>query len=257
MPRRKRSNSSQDHSKPIYDYSTKQIKRKKPIDYNLLKDIYPLTNNQEKVFGAFDNDRNVVAYGLAGTGKTFVVLYNALCDVLSERTPYEKIYLIRSLVPTREIGFLPGSHEDKADLYQIPYKNMVKLMFDLTDEPSLEMLYGNLKTQGTLSFWSTSFIRGTTLENSIIIVDEFQNLTGHELDSIITRVGNNSKIMFCGDTNQSDLTKMSERNGINNFMKIINEMKSFDVVEFGIEDIVRSGLVKEYLTKKYELGIDI
>lgn len=257
MSRRKRSNSSNDHSKPIYDYSSKQLRRKKPIDYNLLKDIYPLTDNQEKIFKSFDEDKNVIACGLAGTGKTFVVLYNALCDVLSERTPYEKIYLVRSLVPTREIGFLPGSHDDKADLYQIPYKNMVKLMFDLTDEPSLEMLYGNLKTQGTLSFWSTSFIRGITLDNCIIIVDEMQNLSSHELDSIITRVGNNSKIMFCGDTNQSDLIKQTERNGINLFLKIIKEMPSFDFVEFGINDIVRSGLVKQYLTKKYELKIDI
>jgi phosphate starvation-inducible protein PhoH len=134
---------------------------------------------------------------------------------------------------------------------------MVKQMFDLTDEPSLEMLYGNLKTQGTLSFWSTSFIRGTTLDNCIIIVDEMQNLSSHELDSIITRVGNNSKIMFCGDTNQSDLIKQSERNGINLFLKIVKEMDSFDFVEFGIDDIVRSGLVKQYLTKKYELKIDI
>ena len=156
-----------------------------------------------------------------------------------------------------EIGFLPGDHEDKSSLYQIPYKNMVKYMFEMNDDASFEMLYSNLKAQGTISFWSTSFIRGTTLDKSIIIVDEFANLNGHELDSIITRVGVDSKIMFCGDATQSDLIKMNERNGIVDFMKILRVMPSFDIIEFGIEDVVRSGIVKEYLTAKYELGINL
>ena len=134
---------------------------------------------------------------------------------------------------------------------------MVKYMFEMPDESSFEMLYGNLKTQGTISFWSTSFIRGTTLDNAIIIVDEFANLNGHELDSIITRVGENSKIMFCGDATQSDLVKMSERNGIIDFMKVLRVMPSFDIIEFGIEDVIRSGIVKEYLFAKHELGITL
>jgi predicted ribonuclease YlaK len=175
--------------------------------------------------------------------------------VLDERSPYEKIYLVRSLVSTREIGFLPGDHEDKSSLYQIPYKNMVKYMFQMPSDADFEMLYGNLKTQETISFWSTSFIRGTTLDNCIIIVDEFQNLNFHELDSIITRVGENSKIMFCGDATQSDLVKTNEKNGIVDFMKILRVMPSFDVIEFGVDDIVRSGLVKEYIIAKMELGL--
>lgn len=125
----------------------------------------------------------------------------------------------------------------------------------MPDDASFEMLYGNLKLQGTISFWSTSFIRGTTLDNAIIIVDEFQNLSGHELDSIITRVGENSKIMFCGDATQSDLIKTNERNGIIDFMKILRIMPSFDIIEFGIEDVCRSGLVKEYLIAKHQLGM--
>lgn len=134
---------------------------------------------------------------------------------------------------------------------------MVKYMFEMPDDSSFEMLYGNLKTQGTISFWSTSFIRGTTLDNSIILVDEFANLNGHELDSIITRVGEDSKIMFCGDATQSDLIKTSERNGIIDFMKVLRVMPSFDIIEFDVEDIVRSSLVKEYLTAKYELGVTL
>ena len=240
-----------------FGMSNKQMKRKKPISSDIMRTIEPLTKNQEILFESYNKNQNLVAYGCAGTGKTFITLYNALKDVLNEKTPYEKIYIVRSLVATREIGFLPGDHEDKSSLYQIPYKNMVKYMFELPSEADFEMLYGNLKTQGTIGFWSTSFIRGTTLDKAIIIVDEFANLNGHELDSIITRVGEDSKIMFCGDATQSDLIKMSERNGIVDFMKILRVMPSFDIIEFGIEDVVRSGIVREYLTAKYELGISL
>ena len=122
-------------------------------------------------------------------------------------------------------------------------------------DADFEMLYGNLKTQDTVSFWSTSFIRGTTLDKAVIIVDEFQNLNFHELDSIITRVGEDSKIMFCGDATQTDLTKTNERNGIMDFMRILRLMPSMDIVEFGVEDIVRSGLCKEYLLTKMEMNL--
>src|SRR6056300_1593898 len=238
-----------------FGMSNKQMKRKKPINSELMRNIDPLTDNQKELFRCYKNDQNLVAYGCAGTGKTFITLYNSLRDVLDERSPYEKIYIVRSLVATREIVFLPGDHEDKSSLYQIPYKNMVKYMFEMPDEASFEILYGNLKTQGTISFWSTSFIRGKTLDNRIIIVDEFQNLNFHELDSIITRVGEDSKIMFCGDATQSDLVKTAEKNGIIDFMRILNVMPSVDVIEFGIEDIVRSGLCKEYLVAKADLNL--
>ena len=235
--------------------SVKQMKRKKPINSDLLRDVQPLTPNQEKLFQSYDNNQNLVAYGCAGTGKTFVTLYKALLDVLDEKTPYEKIYIVRSLVATREIGFLPGDHEDKSSLYQIPYKNMVKYMIEMPSEADFEMLYGNLKTQGTISFWSTSFLRGTTLDKAIVIVDEFQNLNFHELDSIMTRVGQNSKIMFCGDATQTDLIKTNDRNGVIDFMNILRIMSSIDIIEFSIEDIVRSGLVKEYLLAKMEASL--
>ena len=232
--------------------SAKQMKRKKPINSDLMRNVETLTPNQETLFNSYDKGQNLVAYGCAGTGKTFITLYKALVDVLDPKTPYEKIYIVRSLVATREIGFLPGDHEDKSSLYQIPYKNMVKYMFEMPSEADFEMLYGNLKTQGTISFWSTSFIRGTTLDKAIVIVDEFQNLNFHELDSIITRVGQDSKIMFCGDATQTDLIKTNERNGVIDFMNILRSMPSVDIIEFTIEDIVRSGFVKEYLIAKLE-----
>jgi predicted ribonuclease YlaK len=235
--------------------TAKQMKRKKPLNYDFLIDIDPLTENQKKFFSSFKEGKSIVAYGCAGTGKTFITLYNALKEVLNERSPYEKVYIVRSLVPTREIGFLPGDHDDKSALYQIPYKNMVKYMFEMASDSDFEMLYGNLCAQDTIKFWSTSFLRGVTLDNAIIIVDEFQNLNFHELDSIMTRVGDNSKIMFCGDATQTDLIKTNERNGIVDFMKILRNMSSVDIVEFGIDDIVRSGFVKEYIISKLEVGM--
>ena len=251
MARRKRSNDNH----PIgVGMTARQMKRRKPISAELLIDIEPLTENQKKLFQSYSEGKHLVAYGAAGTGKTFISLYNSIKEVLNEVTPFEQIYIVRSLVATREIGFLPGDHDDKADIYQIPYKNMVKYMFQLPTETDFEMLYGNLKQQETIKFWSTSFVRGTTLDNSIIIVDEFQNLNFHELDSIITRVGENSKIIFCGDATQSDLIKTNERNGISDFMTILKKMPSFDIIEFGVDDIVRSGLVKEYIIAKLEAG---
>jgi phosphate starvation-inducible protein PhoH len=251
MARRKRSNDQFNELSGV----PKQKKTKKPIGLDTLIDIEPLTENQKKLFNAYDSQKHIVAYGCAGTGKTFISLYNALKDVLNEHSPVEKVYIVRSLVATREIGFLPGSHDDKADIYQIPYKNMVKYMFQMPSDADFEMLYGNLKSQETIKFWSTSFLRGTTLDNAVIIVDEFSNLSFHELDSIITRVGENTRIIFTGDTEQSDLLKQHERDGVVEFLKILKTMISFDTIEFTVDDICRSGLVKEYLIAKHELGI--
>jgi predicted ribonuclease YlaK len=250
MPRSRKRNQPD-----INGMSNKQMKRKKPIDSSYLLPVEPLTDNQKIMFEEYGRGQNIYAYGCAGTGKTFVALYLALRDVLSEHTPYDKVYIVRSLVATREIGFLPGTHEDKASLYQIPYKNMVKYMFEMPDDNSFEMLYENLKAQETVSFWSTSFLRGTTLDNSIVLIDECQNLNFHELDSIMTRCGQDTKIMFCGDARQSDLQKSNERTGIVDFQRILEDMKEFSLVEYNIEDIVRSGLVKSYLISKINLGL--
>ena len=254
MPAKKRNGNGSQSG--IGSMSNKQLKRKKPVNSDVMVDIKPLTKSQEKVFEEYKNGKNIFAYGAAGTGKTFIALYLALREVLDQMSPYENVYIVRSLVSTREIGFLPGDHEDKSFLYQIPYKHMVKYMFEMADDNEFEMLYGALKGQETIKFWSTSFIRGTTLDNSIILVDEMQNLNFHELDSIITRVGENSKIIFCGDASQSDLTKTNERNGILEFMKIISAMdQDFESIEFGLDDIVRSGLVRKYLFTKISLGM--
>ena len=235
--------------------STKQMKRKKPYNSDMMVTVEPITANQKIAFDSYKEGKNLFLYGAAGTGKTFIALYLALKEVMNEETPYDKVYIVRSLVSTREVGFLPGTHEDKSELYQMPYKNMVRSMFHMPDQASFDMLYDNLKGQETISFWSTSFLRGTTLDDAIVIVDECQNLNFHELDSIMTRVGQDSKIVFCGDINQSDLQRTNERNGILDFQRILENMDEFSTIEFGINDIVRSGLVKSYLISKMTLGL--
>ena len=250
MPRRKKTSDFD-----FVNSSPKKMRRKKPINTEQLIDIQPLTDNQKLVFDAYENNKNLFLYGCAGTGKTFIAMYLALKEILSNKTAYEKLYVVRSLVPTREIGFLPGDHEDKAHLYQIPYQNMVKYMFKMPDDPAFEMLYDNLKAQETISFWSTSFLRGTTLDNAIVLVDECQNLNFHELDSIMTRVGNDSKIIFAGDIAQTDLVKTNEKNGILDFMKILEIMDEFANIEFDVNDIVRSGLIRNYIITKLQIGL--
>ena len=235
-----------------------RTKRKKPVSIGAEKmvSVAPLTENQERIFKSWDEGKHLFIYGAAGTGKTFCALYKALYDTLKATPNYDSVYLVRSLVATREIGFLPGDHEDKSSLYQIPYKNMVKYMFEMGNDSDFEVLYGALKAQESVKFWSTSFLRGVTLDNSVIIIDEMQNLNFHELDSIITRVGENTRIVFCGDAMQSDLIRDKEKNGIHDFMRILEMMPDdFDMIEMGIDDICRSGLVRNYLVAKNASGI--
>ena len=231
--------------------------KQKEITYNQLNQIKPVTDSQKLVFDTWKQGQNQFLFGCAGTGKTFVSLYLALSEVLRNETPYDKVIMVRSLIPTREIGFLPGDEEDKAALYQVPYSNMMQFMFEQPNEQAFETLYNRIKAQGSYYFLSTSFLRGLTFDNSIIIVDECQNLNFHELDTIITRVGQDSKIVFCGDFSQSDLTKTNERNGLMDFLQILQEMEEFNCVEFNIGDIVRSGFVRNYLIQKTKLGMGI
>jgi len=231
--------------------------QKKDITNLDLVKIEPVTDNQKVVFESYKKGQNQFLYGCAGTGKTFVTLYLAMQEVLRNDTPYDRVVMVRSLIPTREIGFLPGDEEDKAALYQVPYSNMVQFMFKQPNEQAFSMLYDRLKTQGSFYFLSTSFLRGLTFDNSIIIVDECQNLNFHELDTIVTRVGQDSKILFCGDFMQTDLSKVNERNGLHDFLRILEEMEEFNCLEFNIGDKVRSGFVRNYLIQKTKLGMGI
>ena len=232
-------------------------KKNKEINHSNLVTIKSITDNQKLVFDSWKKGKNQFLFGAAGTGKTFISLYLALKDVMDLKSSYDKVVLDRSLIPTREIGFLPGDEEDKGSLYQVPYQNMVQFMFEMQNEQQFNNLYDRLKGQGTLYFLSTSFLRGLTFDNTVIIVDECQNMNFHELDTIITRVGQDSKIVFCGDFDQSDLVKQNERNGLHDFLRILEEMDEFNCTEFTIGDIVRSGFVRSYLINKIKLGIGI
>ena len=232
-------------------------KKNKEINHNNLVSIKPITDNQKQVFASWKKGQNQFLFGAAGTGKTFISLYLALQDIFDLKKPHDKIILVRSLIPTREIGFLPGDEEDKAALYQVPYQNMVQFMFEQPNEQAFNNLYDKLKGQGSLYFLSTSFLRGLTFDNTVVIVDECQNLNFHELDTIITRIGQDSKIIFCGDFDQTDLQRTNEKNGLFNFVKILEEMEEFNCTEFTIGDIVRSGFIRSYLINKIKLGIGI
>ena len=232
-------------------------KKNKEVNMNDLVTIKPITDNQKVVFSTWKKGLKQFLFGAAGTGKTFISLYLALQEIMDLKKPADKVILVRSLIPTREIGFLPGDEEDKAALYQVPYRNMVQFMFEMPNEQAFNGLYDKLKSQGSLYFLSTSFLRGLTFDNSIIIVDECQNLNFHELDTIITRVGQDSKIVFCGDFGQTDLVRNNEKNGLHDFMRILEEMKEFNCTEFTIGDIVRSGFVRSYLINKTKMGIGL
>lgn len=207
-----------------------------------LKPIKPLTKNQLSVF---ESDKHQVLSGCAGTGKTFITSFLAYQELL-KGSDYEKLIYIRSAVPTRNQGFYPGSPEEKEKLYEAPYIDIACELFDRSDA------YNLMKIEKSVEFRTTSHVRGITLRKAIIIADECQNMTYHELDSIITRLDNECKIYFCGDFDQADIRDT----GIRNFFNVLKTMEEFNFVEFGEEDIVRSGLVKAYLTAKGKLKVD-
>ena len=226
------------------------------INSNQLVTINPIGENQQKVFDAWAKEKNLFLTGSAGTGKTFVLLHLALKAVLDKGQPFDKVVLVRSLLPSRDIGFLPGTLEEKSDLYQDPYRILIKYLFEMPSEQGHQILYSKLIEQGSLEFYSTSFLRGQTFDRSIIIVDEASNMIFQELDTIMTRVGQDSKICFAGDMAQSDLRKTNgDQDGYHNFQMILGEMEEFEVVEFGIGDIIRSGLVRSYLIAKTKMRI--
>lgn len=222
----------------------------KKVRIDDLLTFQPITKNQTSTFNAYKENKNLLLHGIAGTGKTFISLYLALEEVLNPSTVYDDVFLVRSVVSTRDIGFLPGDEQEKVSIYEAPYRSICRELFGLKDS------YDALKQQGNVKFMSTSFIRGITINNAIVIVDECQNLNFHELDSIITRVGKNSKIIFSGDYTQTDLTRENDKKGILNFMKILNSLNEFVTVEFMIDDIVRSDFLKSYIIAKYKLGYD-
>lgn len=224
------------------------------IRYENLKSFDAITPAQEDLFKEYKKGSHLLLHGMAGTGKTFLSCYLAFKEILLRESDYEKLIIVRSAVPVHDVGFLPGNEEEKLSVYEQPYRRIFNEIFY---QPKTGMLYEQLKDQGLYEFISTSFIRGITLKNCIVVVDEFQDLDGHSLDSIITRMGENSKIIFCGDKSQSDLHKQSEKDGVSKFMRVLDNVNGFSHIEFKEEDIVRSELVKSYIIQKHRMGIDL
>lgn len=227
-------------------------RKRKLVKYNFeLLHIEPKGHNQENAFHAYFGGNNVLLHGVAGTGKTYISMYFALCELMSGRA--ERIVIVRSTVQTREMGFMPGGEEEKLAYYEQPY---VEIASELLQKPDA---YKRLKELDAIRFMSTAFIRGLTLDNAVIIIDEVQNMTDHEINSVLTRMGENSRLLVCGDFRQTDLNSNSrakQETGIFRLIEVAKRMKDFDLIEFQVSDIVRSGFVKEYITHRTELGYD-
>lgn len=247
-----------EHSQPRLTKREKRIARQngdviegptfRSQNFNL-KHINPLTENQRIAFDAFDDGKHLMLHGMAGTGKTFIALYKSIEAMMENTGVQKKIYIVRSVVPTRDMGFLPGNQKEKMKVYEAPYYAICTELFDRSDA------YEVLKQKNAIEFISTSFVRGITMNNCYVIVDEVNNMSYHELDSVITRIGKGCRVLFCGDFRQSDLTKEQERNGLKDFMRVLDRLNDFVHVDFLEQDIVRSKLVKEYIIARQKLGL--
>lgn len=211
-----------------------------------LREIFPMTKTQETVYDAFEDGKNIVMHGTAGTGKTFISAYLAMSEQLAEPDKYRKIIIIRSTVSTRDQGFLPGNEKEKAKVYELPYNKIFGDLYGRGDA------YEILKKKGLVEFESTSYLRGTTFENAIILFDEFQNCTYSELSTVLTRIGKNCRIILSGDYHQSDMRFENERSGMRDALNVLRKVSGVDFIEFGIDDIVRSGFVKNFLIAEEE-----
>lgn len=253
-------NSSNDNNKKLTKKEKRTLRKNRQdllqqekLNFSI-NHIEPLTDHQRETFEAYNKGRNLLLYGSAGTGKTFLSLYLATKTVLAEHSDYKKVVIVRSVVPTRDMGFLPGNSKEKTRVYEAPYYAIYTELFERGDA------YDYLKNRGIVEFISTSFIRGITLNDCIVIVDEMQNMDWGELTSIITRVGKNCKIIFSGDFRQSDFRfkERESKHDINRFMEVLKSMKhDFSFIEFDTSDIVRSKLVKNFIIAINELGYDL
>lgn len=211
--------------------------------------ILPSTDNQKDAFEIWNDGYNLVMHGSAGTGKTFLAMNFALNEIISKNSTYKKVIILRSIVSGREIGFLPGSINEKIKVYEEPYKNICNELFSRGD------VYQIFKTKNMVQFAPTSFLRGITFEDAIVILDEAQNCNYQELSTVITRLGNNCRIIVCGDIRQDDLSsdRYKEYSGLSKFMNVLDIMEEFDFVEFDENDIVRSGIVKSFIIAQNRL----
>ena len=209
-----------------------------------LKKIKPLTDSQSLTFEAFDRGENILLQGMAGTGKTYIAMYLAFKALREDK--FQKLAIFRSVVPSRDVGFLPGSLEEKAKQYEIPYRSITHELYGRPDA------YDVMVKKGVLEFVTTSYLRGTTFRNTIMFLDEVENCSFQECDTVITRAGEGSRVIIAGDYHQSDLMRDKEKEGLTKFVAILETMENFSSISFTKEDIVRAGLVKDYIIAREE-----
>lgn len=216
-------------------------KKKKWSEHDI-KNITPITEPQRDMAQCYYQGSNICGYGSAGTGKSYCAIALAIRDIISKSTTHNKLILVRSNVATRDVGYLPGTLEEKMEVYEAPY---IDILADLFGRGTT---YQDMKAANMIQFMPTSFVRGLTWNDAIVIVDEAQNMTLHEINSVMTRIGENSRIIIIGDCIQTDLRKNKfDVSGFDKAINIFKNMNSFSVIEFKYDDIVRSGLVKEWI----------
>lgn len=216
-----------------------------------LKDIGPITDNQITTFRAYDRGDNLFLHGCAGTGKTFISMYLALREIAEKSSKRRKLVIIRTAQSSKDIGFLPGDEKRKLEVYEAAYKAICSELYHRDDA------YDILKNKGIIEFHSTSFLRGTTIEDAVILIDEAQNCRYQEIRTVLTRTGDHSRVVICGDTKQDDLTseRFKETSGLSDVMRVFNKMDGMHTVEFEIDDIVRSGFVRDFIIAENQLGL--
>jgi len=223
--------------------------RKKVWSIHDLRNIKPKTDNQARMFEEYMQGQHVCVHGVSGTGKSFIGIYLALNDMLSPHTDTDNIIIVRSAVSTRDLGFLPGTIEEKAAAYEVPYAGMFHECLGRISS------YQDLKDSGKLQFLTSSFVRGATWDNAIVVVDECQNMNWEELDGIITRLGVNSRIILCGDIDHQLDLKRGEKSGFRDAIRVVSDMPVFSTIEFTVDDIVRSDFVKQWIIARIKAGL--
>jgi phosphate starvation-inducible PhoH-like protein len=216
-----------------------------------LTDIGPITDNQIKAFQSYSNNEHMFLLGSAGTGKTFISIYLAMKEIEQRKTRRNKLIIIRTSQPTKNMGFLKGDEKQKMEVYEAPYRSIVNNLFNRDDA------YDILKLKGIIDFQSTSFLRGVTFDDSIILLDEVQSMSKVEWITVLTRVGDKSRVIICGDTKQDDLTseRFNEQTGVYHLIDVFDSMPNTSLVTFTEDDIVRSGFVRDLIISMNKLGI--